>query len=724
MRKRKCPESVAALGLALVTAACGHAGVAFPWAATASSGSPGSAAQVPQAAEVATANREYRRGSSRVLVRKVTNATRANLDYAAYHANFMNANPPPENAARAGVGKRPDPGSLANPFKGALEVGSMTSSFASLPLTAEERSHPLALDPLVELLTSKHVAGGEVLDDVLSKVRAEDWGLGGGPQVVRQTAVTGFVHQDKSEEKSEEKSEGKATPHAELWIQIEFAPWFDGFAGIPDADGDGHGELYGRIPRAALGADVNTLVAFIRDEYQGRTLSAPEVKGWAHQLASYWYPSFNTDLVTAGSEWPDADTEPEIVAELGKQLFATPTVVMRGKPQGQPVYNVFLVSSLTGEAGNMAGKTLDGRAPLSLPRSTPSSNPAPVVAAIKRELASHGSWSRWAGEVSPLHQLLKKKLHEIPAGAKATAGDDGFLFFGQSFNYLLGGDLEKQRRARNPVPVIVQFKKMLAEHGVDLLFVPVPTKEEIFPDKVAISTEERRIAAPFVGKVINPYQRKFLLELGEKGVEVVDLLPLFLAARAADVAGGAKTGQDATPLYQPQDTHWTSRGLELAARAVGERIQKYPWYKALAPRRTAYQTKLATFSRHGDLHSRLPEAEKARYKPETLTGHQVVTPDGTLYEDDADSPVVVLGDSFTGVFELMDCEHAGVSAHLARHIGHPVDLVMSYGGGPNVRQKLLRRGVSALDRKKVVVWMMTARDLFDFWEGWQPVTAK
>lgn len=716
MHKRKCRESVAAFGLALVTAACGHAGVAFPWAATASSGSPGAAAEVPQAAEVATANREYRRGRSRVLVRKVTNATRANLDYAAYHANFMNANPPPENAARAGVGKRPDPGSLANPFKGALEVGSMTSSFASLPLTAEERSHPLALDPLVELLTSKHVAGGEVLDDVLSKVRAEDWGLGGGPQVVRQTAVTGFVHQGGGKGKGGDKT----APNAEIWVQIEFAPWFDGFAGIPDADGDGHGELYGRIPRAALGNDVNALVAFVRDEYRGRTLSAAEVKGWAHQLASYWYPSFNTDLVTPGSEWPDADTEPEVVAELGKQRFATPTVVMRGKPQGQPVYNVFLVSGAAG-GPPPAG---DGRVAVTLPRSTPSPDPAPVVAAIERELASHGSWNRWAGEISPLHQLLKKKLNEIPAGAKATAGDDGFLFFGQSLSYLLGGDLEKQRRGRNPVPMIVQFKKMLADHGVDLLFVPVPTKEEIFPDKLATSAEERRVAAPFVGKVINPYQRKFLLDLGAKGVEVVDLLPLFLAARAADVASSAKKSQDVAPLYQPQDTHWTSRGLELAARAVGERIQKYPWYKGLAARRTTYQTKTATFTRHGDLHSRLPEAEKARYRPETLTGDQVVTPDGTLYEDDADSPVVVLGDSFTGVFELMDCEHAGVSAHLARQIGHSVDLVMSYGGGPNVRQKLLRRGVSALDRKKVVVWMMTARDLFDFWEGWQPVTAK
>ncbi len=81
--------------------------------------------------------------------------------------------------------------------------------------------------------------------------------------------------------------------------------------------------------------------------------------------------------------------------------------------------------------------------------------------------------------------------------------------------------------------------------------------------------------------------------------------------------------------------------------------------------------------------------------------------------------MVVLGDSFTGVYELMDCEHAGVSAHLAKELGIPTDLVMSYGGGPNVRSKLLRRGEAALGSKKLVVWMMTARDLYDFADGWE-----
>ncbi len=689
----------------LLVGTCGHSGVAFPWPATGKMISSGSA-------DVLTVNKNYRRGTSQVLVREIARPTRANLDYAAYDANFMNADPDPEGAMRATTGKRPD---TSHPFGGALEL--LTGTLGSLPLTPEERQHPLALAPLVELLTSKHIPGGDTIEDTAAKVRAEDWGLGGGPQLVRQAAVAAYLH---------DAGTGKAT---ELWVKIEFAPWFKEFVGIPDADGDGFGELYGRVPAQALGDKISALLAFIRDDYAGRVLSPAEVKKWAHQLASYWYPSYNTDLVTPGESWPDAETEPEIIAELGGQHFASPAVVMRGKPQGKPVYNVFLVTGAGAAAaeGAASGSGVAKATPkLSLPRTTPSPQPNAVIAAVKTELnANGGSWNRWAAAVAPLNDLMRTKLKAIPAGAKAVAGDDGFLFFGQSMAYATGGDLEKQKRGRNPVPVILQFKKLLAERGVDLLFVPVPTKEEIFPDKIGITPVERATGAHLVGKVVNPFERKFLLDLGEKGVEVVDLLPLFLGVRADEESKGHSTARhEKASLYQAQDTHWTNRGLELAARAVAERIKTYPWYKEIAAHRRIYKTKESTFSRHGDLHSRLPEADKGRYQPENLVGDQVLNSDGTLYEDDADSPIVVLGDSFTGVFELMDCEHAGVSAHLAKEIGYPVDLVMSYGGGPNVRQKLLRRGLKALEAKKLVVWMMTARDLYDFWEGWQPVSAK
>lgn len=680
-------------GAVVLVAACATGGARFPWPAAA--GPPAPATR----AEVTTANPSYRRATSRVLVRRVQRPTRANLDYAAYHANFMNADPAPEPALiRQGGAPRVD-----HPFGGALELASLTGSIGKTSLTADERSRPLALAPLVELLASKHIPGADRLEDVAARIRAESWGLSGGPQIVRQLPADLYLH---------DPGVGRLV---ELWIRVELAPWFSGFSDLPDEDGDGVPEIYGRVPAAEIG-DVAPMLAFIRDEYEGLPLTPSEVQGWAHQLASYWYPSYNTDLVTAAGAWPAADTESDIARELGGARWPSPAVVMRGKPLGKAVYNVFLVDF--GAAATPGAATLPS-ARLALPPSRPSADPSAIERTVREELTAHGgSWSAWTAEVAPLHAALRRRLASPPRDAKAVAGGGGFLFFRRSLAYAVSGDLAKQRRDRNPIPVIAQFGRMLAKHGVDFLFVPVPTKVEIFPDEAAAVDKDGAVAPRWAGKIVNPFERKFLLDLAEQDVETIDLLPAFLSARDAPGHGGAAGDE---PLYQKQDTHWTSRGLELAARLVADRVKRYPWFKAFAAHRRSYSTKDAAFTRHGDLHSRLPEPQKAGRAPESLTGHQVLASGGQPYEDDPDSPIVLLGDSFTGVYQLMDCEHAGVSAHLAKELGYPVDLVMSYGGGPNVRQKLLRRGEDALSRKKLVVWMMTARDLHDFADGWQPL---
>jgi alginate O-acetyltransferase complex protein AlgJ len=236
----------------------------------------------------------------------------------------------------------------------------------------------------------------------------------------------------------------------------------------------------------------------------------------------------------------------------------------------------------------------------------------------------------------------------------------------------------------------------------------VPTKVEIYPENLGPNFKTEP------GQIVNPYFRKFLHALADKGIEVVDLLPAFLAAKSAESG-------DAQPLFQHQDTHWSDRGLRLAADILSQRIKKYPWYAELAKHSQSFDVRETSFTRFGDLQSRLPEAEQKKYRPETLLAHQVLRADKQPYDDDPDSPVVLLGDSFTGVYELTDAEHSGVSAHIARGISYPLDLVMSYGGGPNVRQKLLRRGEGSLRTKKLVIWMMTARDLYNYWEDWEPL---
>jgi alginate O-acetyltransferase complex protein AlgJ len=641
-----------------------------------------------QHAEVRTVSTGYQRSSSQVLVRAIDRPTRATLDWAAYHANFMNTDPAPEGEATGS--KNVD---VKSPFGGTLEAGTLTATIRRTPLTGEEQRHPLALAPMVEWLTARKADLGAGLEEVVSAVRSESWGLGAVAGVARQSAVEAFLH---------DGGDGKP---AEVWVKVEVQPWFKALGDLPDEDGDGVPELYGRVRPDLVNAAA---LKVIREDYAGKTLSPAEIKAWANQLASYWYPSYNTDLVPPPRSWPDGETEEAIKKELGGATFAAPTVVMRGKPQGKPTYNVFVVggvSSVAAPAEPAAGKA----AALVLPKTPVSAHPEAVMEVVKAELGAHGgSWSSWGMRLLAFQEAVRARLRSTPAKVKGLPGAGGYLFFRNELDYVVGGDLEKQAAGKNPLPVIVEFKDTLAARGVDFLFVPVPNKVEVFPDRFEPKYADQ------VGQVVAPFGRKLLVDLGTAGVEAVDLLPAFLEDRARDPA--AKE-----PLYQAQDTHWTRRGLELAARLVAERIKKYPWYADLAKHARKFGSKEASFARHGDLHSRLPPGLRGRYRPEALVGDQVVASDGKLYEDDPDSPIVVLGDSFTGVYELTECEHAGVSAHIAKEIGYPVDLVMSYGGGPNVRQKLLRRGIEDLGGKRLVVWMMTARDLYHYWENWEPL---
>jgi hypothetical protein len=642
-------------------------------------------------AEVRTVNPGYQRVGAQVLVREIDRPTRANLDFAAYHANFLIAEPAPEGEAAGGGRPRLDAG---EPFGGVFVAGTLTGSVRKTPLTEGERARPMALAPLAQWLAERDAKLAAGLEEIGSAVREESWGLGAGPPLPRQQASEVYLHDP-----------GSGQPH-ELWVKVEFQPWWKGVSGLPDEDGDGFAEIYARA-RADLFPPA--AAALVTADYAARPLTPPEVHAWAHKLASYWYPSYNTDLAGSGPRWPDAETEAEVVSALGGFHVESPTVVVRGKPEGKAVYNVFLVKGVGPKEASAASADRGGSpVPLDLAPGKASADPGPVAEAIRRELAAlgGGSWEGWRKQVLPFEDVVRKHLRSAPPAIKAIPGLDGFLFYRASLAYAVGGDLERQPRRKSPLSVIVEWKDFLARLGVDFLFVPVPTKVEVYPDKL----DDPR-SGHLAGKIVNPFSRKLLLSLAEAGVEVVDLWPTFLEKRRG-------AGPD---LFQHQDTHWTSAGLELAAATVAERVRRYPWYRELHSRKRSYGTRPASFSRYGDLHSRLRESEKKRYRPEALHALQVLNPDGSAYEDDAASPVVLLGDSFTGVYQLTDCEHAGVSAHLARALGYPVDLVMSYGGGPNVRHKLLRRGTADLRAKRLVVWMMTARDLYNYWEDWEPL---
>jgi alginate O-acetyltransferase complex protein AlgJ len=670
---------IAALVLGGVCAGCGVKHVEFPWPLPAEEKA---AAAAP--AEVQTIGPKYDRTRSRVLVRQVLRPTRANLDYAAYHQNVVTYSPGGEEPVGPAAAVPPE----AEVFGGVLVPGSIRSSMARTPLTDAEKARPMAFSPLVDVLSQWNYEKASPLDDARAAVRAESWGRKKSIQVTFQEITELYLHEDR-----------------ELWVRIEFQEWARLFENMPDEDGDGFSEIYAQLKPELVAPEV---LDYIRDAYAKKLLDRQGVKAWANELASYWYPSYNTDIFDMGknTSWPVKDTEPEVVKELGGFSVDNPAVVIRGKPHGKAIYNLFIVEGLAAE---VVEKPKEKPLAEVLKKHPVTTILKPQAARLKSELEKHESWEVWARSLKVFHKQIRRKLKKRPKKLRTLIGRDGFLFYRNSMEYVVGGDLQKQPKQKNPFPVIVEFKDFLKEQGVDFLVVPVPTKVEVFPDKL-LSGKLDVQELP----VLNPYGRKLFLELAQAGVEVVDLLPAFLEARAE------RKPEDEL-LYQPQDTHWTDRGLRLAAKIIADRIKKYPWYADLSSLAVEFSVEKVVFKLRGDLVSRLAPKEQPKYQPDTRVGHKVKLPDGTLYEDDLESPIVLLGDSFTGVFQRTPCRNAGVSAHIAQRIRYPLDLVMSYGGGPGVRKVLLRRGVDDLKKRRLVIWLFTARDMYNYWEDWEPL---
>jgi alginate O-acetyltransferase complex protein AlgJ len=310
--------------------------------------------------------------------------------------------------------------------------------------------------------------------------------------------------------------------------------------------------------------------------------------------------------VPPAAHWPEDTTEEAIRKELAGASFAAPAVVMRGKPQGRPTYNVFLV-----KGGGAPAAAHASAAPV-LAKGKAAARPEKVVETVKHELASNGgSWKSWSGKLAPFQLAVRAKLKSAPAKVKAVPGADGFLFFRNELESVVGGDLEEQRRGKNPLPVIIEFKQALAARGVDFLFVPVPNKVEVFPTS-SIPDRPRWWATwstPTTASCCSRWARP--------GWRCWISCPrCWPSARRSGGEGAALPG--AGHALEP------ARAWSWARAWWPHGSSSTPGTGELEKQARPFGLKQASFTRYGDLHSRLAEPLKKRYQPETLLGEQVL----------------------------------------------------------------------------------------------------
>ena len=224
------------------------------------------------------------------------------------------------------------------------------------------------------------------------------------------------------------------------------------------------------------------------------------------------------------------------------------------------------------------------------------------------------------------------------------------------------------------------------EEGVGI----IPVTPELYPEKTVDNPKLLPADA-----MVAPYYRKFLLTLADHGVEVVDLLKIFQQER----------GRSPEPLTLRSDPHWSNRAAQVAAQAIGRRLERYGFVKDARHNADGFSVKESSIV----------------FKGETIKLAKVFTPDGKPYEDAQASPLLVVGDSNMQIYDFGDpnmdwtpegVNHAGFTAHLARATGTIPSLYAVQAFTPGM---LNREPKEFWAGRKVVVFLADVRVI-----GWNP----
>lgn len=281
------------------------------------------------------------------------------------------------------------------------------------------------------------------------------------------------------------------------------------------------------------------------------------------------------------------------------------------------------------------------------------------------------------------------------AGKNGIIGRDGWLFYRPGVKFLVE-PWPVNHEDEEPLQAITSFRDQLKARGAELLIVITPGKESVYPNRIT-----RRADGS-----VNGHVTAFMDTLKKNGIEVV--------YADANITRGEELA------YLAQDTHWTPSHARAVAQEVARVVTEKGWVQK---GNVIYDERATTIDRHGDILRMAKSAPLlAAYAPEKITCWQVVDhATGELYKDSADSPVLVLGDSFLRIFQLDEPKNAGFIAHLARALQMPVTSIVNDGGASTLVRQELRRKPELLNGKKLVIWEFVERDLRFGTEGWQIV---
>ncbi len=354
-------------------------------------------------------------------------------------------------------------------------------------------------------------------------------------------------------------------------------------------------------------------------------------------------------------------------------------------------------------------------------------------------------------------------------GRDTAAASDRWLFYRQDVEFLVQPSPLDVRSAKldNPVKAIERFRDQLKAKGVELLVVVTPGKPSIYTERLTGRDEN--------DAGLQSHGKKILDSLTRAGFNTVDLYTPLLAAKSRDSVEGA--------LYLNDDTHWTPRGAEIAADVIAKKVREMVdagTVKFRGKDTVRYVVSDSIADRMGDVGEMSGLNKFGVFKVQQVTGHVVsqqnikkrdeeylqdtvcidsaykecmnrkkadkkdgkttdvlclltsqtdcaimaIKYDTTItpFKDDfRKSEILILGDSFSRIYQTDSPVNAGWIAHFAKNMNRPVVSLVSDGGAsPLVREKLPRKA-SVLKGKKLLIWEFVERDLRFGAEGWKDV---
>ena len=304
------------------------------------------------------------------------------------------------------------------------------------------------------------------------------------------------------------------------------------------------------------------------------------------------------------------------------------------------------------------------------------------------------------------------------ANLTVLRGNDGWMYFVPELRAISRGTFwgfeaarvsrATKRENADPLEAIIDFHAQLKQAQIELLLVPVPAKLVIYPEPLLKDSSNRNDQ---LGSRLDVYHQEFYELLRNRGVSVIDLVPVFREER--------NTAQDV--LYCKTDSHWSGRGVMLAADAIADHVRRSTLLKDWPVEHFITEQRQVTFE--GDLAKMINETNPIA---ETLSVTVCGRRNGDRFitnEPSRTSPVLLMGDSHTLVFHdpTLYASGAGLSDHLGRRLGFAVDLIGVRGSGSTTTRIELLRRRDNLKGKKFVIWCFSIREFTESETGWRKV---